>query len=102
MSPTRKINDKFAHKLDFLENMRCYFAERFALGDDQQILVGDFNIAPHEHDVWGHKQLLKLCRTHAVEVGILETLRKPMISRIRPACSRRRTRSSTAGGLTAR
>lgn len=69
-------NDKFKHKLDFLENMRCYFAERFAKGDDQQILVGDFNIAPHEHDVWGHKQLLKVVSHTPMEVEILETLRK--------------------------
>jgi len=71
-----KVNDKFAHKLDFLEKMRCYFAERFSRGDDQQILVGDFNIAPHEHDVWGHKQLLKVVSHTPLEVGILETLRK--------------------------
>jgi len=50
-----KVNDKFAHKLDFLENMRIYFEGR-AKQDDRQILVGDFNIAPHVHDVWGHKQ----------------------------------------------
>jgi len=49
------VNDKFKHKLDFIENMRLYFTERFAKGDDQQILVGDFNIAPHENDVWSHK-----------------------------------------------
>jgi len=72
----RAVNEKFGHKLDFLENMRCYFAERFALGDDQQILVGDFNIAPHEHDVWGHKQLLKVVSHTPMEVEILETLRK--------------------------
>jgi len=72
----RTVNEKFGHKLDFLENMRCYFAERFAVGDDQQILVGDFNIAPHEHDVWGHKQLLKVVSHTPMEVEILETLRK--------------------------
>jgi len=57
------VNDKFKHKLDFLENMHCYFEARFTQGDDQQILVGDFNIAPHEHDV-------------SMEVEILEALRK--------------------------
>ena len=72
----RAVNDKFGHKLDFLENMRCYFAERFSVGDDQQILVGDFNIAPHEHDVWSHKQLLKVVSHTPMEVEILETLRK--------------------------
>lgn len=71
-----KVNDKFQHKLDFLEAMRTYFAERFAKGDDQQVLVGDFNIAPHEHDVWSHKQLLKVVSHTPLEVGILETLRK--------------------------
>ena len=72
----RKVNEKFGHKLDFLENMRLYFTERFAQGDAQQILVGDFNIAPHEHDVWGHKQLLKVVSHTPMEVEILETLRK--------------------------
>lgn len=70
------INDKFKHKLDFLEVMRCYFEERFAKGDDQQVLVGDLNIAPHENDVWSHKQLLKVVSHTPLEVATLETLRK--------------------------
>ena len=71
-----KVNDKFAHKLEFLENMRVYFSGRAKEGDARQVLVGDFNIAPHEHDVWGHKQLLKVVSHTPLEVGILETLRK--------------------------
>jgi len=71
-----KVNDKFAHKLEFLENMRVYFEGRAKEGDARQVLVGDFNIAPHEHDVWGHKQLLKVVSHTPLEVGILETLRK--------------------------
>ena len=71
-----KVNDKFAHKLEFLENMRIYFEGRAKEGDARQVLVGDFNIAPHEHDVWGHKQLLKVVSHTPLEVGILETLRK--------------------------
>ena len=67
-------NDKFAHKLGFLENMHNYFTARAAAGDDKQILVGDFNIAPHEHDVWGHKQLLKVVSHTPLEVGILKAL----------------------------
>lgn len=70
------VNDKFQHKLDFLEAMRLYFTDRFEKGDDQQILVGDFNIAPHEHDVWSHKQLLKVVSHTPMEVEILETLRQ--------------------------
>jgi len=68
--------EKFQHKLDFLQAMHDYFAARFEKGDDQQVLVGDFNIAPHEHDVWGHKQLLKVVSHTPLEVGILENLRK--------------------------
>ncbi len=71
-----KVNDKFQHKLDFIEAMRLYFTDRAAKGDDQQVLVGDFNIAPHEHDVWGHKQLLKVVSHTPLEVELLETLRK--------------------------
>ena len=32
------VNEKFKHKLDFIENMRCYFSERFAIGDDHCLL----------------------------------------------------------------
>jgi exodeoxyribonuclease-3 len=69
-----EINDKFRHKLDFLETMRVYFTERFAKGDNQQVLVGDFNIAPHENDVWNHKQLLKVVSHTPMEVETLATL----------------------------
>lgn len=69
-----EINDKFKHKLDFLAAMNQYFSERFKKGDDQQVLVGDFNIAPHENDVWSHKQLLKVVSHTPLEVGILKDL----------------------------
>ncbi len=71
-----EINPKFKHKLDFIENMRAYFTERFARGDDQQILVGDFNIAPHENDVWNHKQLLKVVSHTPMEVALLKVLQE--------------------------
>lgn len=70
------VNDKFRHKLDFLDAMRAYFTERYANGDAQQVLVGDFNIAPHENDVWSHKQLLKVVSHTPLEVDILEDFRK--------------------------
>jgi len=45
-----------------------------------RIIAGDqdfeFNIAPHEHDVWSHKQLLKVVSHTPMEVEILETLRQ--------------------------
>ena len=39
-----EVNDKFRHKLDFLENMRRYFSDRAKESDDRLVLVGDFNI----------------------------------------------------------
>ena len=36
-------------------------------GDDRHILVGDLNVAPHENDVWSHKQLLKVVSHTPIE-----------------------------------
>lgn len=64
--PDPKKNGKFAHKLDFLDEMKTWFSE---LGPrSKSILVGDLNVAPHEHDVWSHKQLLKVVSHTPVEV----------------------------------
>lgn len=51
--PDRTQNPKYGHKLDFVESLTKFFKPA-----DNQILMGDFNIAPLEHDVWSHKQLL--------------------------------------------
>ena len=55
--PDRAQNVKFAHKLDFIEEARAHFA---AYKPERAVLVGDLNIAPLEHDVWSHKQLLSI------------------------------------------
>ena len=39
--------------------MTGWFKDRYT-NDQPLIAVGDFNIAPGEHDVWSHKQLLKV------------------------------------------
>jgi len=63
--PDRTVNEKFAHKLDFLTEMRDWFgAER----PEKSILVGDLNIAPREDDVWSHKALLKVVSHTPIEV----------------------------------
>ena len=54
--PDRETNPKFAHKLDFVAEATAWFAGRRALSN--AVLVGDLNIAPLEHDVWSHRQLL--------------------------------------------
>ena len=71
--PDPEINPKFRHKLDFVTEMNAIRAEC----DDESacILVGDLNIAPHEHDVWSHKQLLKVVSHTPVETESFEAMR---------------------------
>lgn len=56
--PDTRENPKFAHKLDFVAQATDWFAARSGLA--RAVLVGDLNIAPLEHDVWSHKQLLNV------------------------------------------
>ena len=73
--PDRTINPKFGHKLDFIEEMKLLHAD--AEAGISSILVGDLNIAPLEHDVWSHKQLLKIVSHTPVEVdGLTEVMTK--------------------------
>jgi exodeoxyribonuclease-3 len=65
--PDVKINDKFAHKLGFVDEMTAFFADTYS-PNDKVVAVGDFNIAPMEHDVWSHKQLLKVVSHTPIEV----------------------------------
>jgi len=70
--PNREENPKFAHKLDFVDEM----TERFGKHNPKNtIIVGDFNIAPHEHDVWSHKQLLDVVSHTPIEVEKLTRLK---------------------------
>ncbi|MGH6763381.1 MAG: exodeoxyribonuclease III [Phyllobacterium sp.] len=72
--PDPEINQKFAHKLAFLEEMKAIKAMN---GDGlSSVLVGDLNIAPLETDVWSHKQLLKVVSHTPVETEGLEAMRK--------------------------
>ena len=40
----------------------------------KRIMVGDFNVAPLENDVWSHKQLLTVVSHTPVEVELLDAL----------------------------
>jgi len=66
-------NDKFAHKLDFLERLGPAYKKQTST---PRVLVGDLNVAPHENDVWSHKQLLKIVSHTPVETDLLEASRK--------------------------
>ena len=65
--PDPEMNDKFAHKLAFLDEMADWMEEERSPAKPM-ILVGDLNVAPLEHDVWSHKQLLKVVSHTPIEV----------------------------------
>jgi exodeoxyribonuclease-3 len=66
--PDPAVNEKFRHKLDFLEAMQAWFAGLRAKPKNRMILVGDLNVAPLETDVWSHKQLLRVVSHTPAEV----------------------------------
>ena len=67
-------NEKFAHKLDFMRQQTNWWKGR---GDARKrILVGDLNVAPLEHDVWSHKQLLDVVSHTPVEVDLYGKMQK--------------------------
>ena len=61
-------NEKFAHKLQFLDELTAWKKGWRGKTSAKRVLVGDLNIAPSEHDVWSHKQLLKIVSHTPVEV----------------------------------
>ncbi len=67
--PDPTANPKFAHKLDFVAEATHWFAARSGLR--RAVLVGDLNIAPLQHDVWSHKQLLGVVSHTPVETAAL-------------------------------
>jgi exodeoxyribonuclease-3 len=69
--PDRNLNPKFGQKLDFIERMTRW-SETLT---EPTLIVGDFNVAPLECDVWSHKALLDVVSHTPVEVEALERLR---------------------------
>ncbi|MEQ9489910.1 MAG: exodeoxyribonuclease III [Alphaproteobacteria bacterium] len=72
--PDPAKNEKFDHKLKFVDEMKTWFRKK-AKNSDKLVLVGDLNIAPSEHDVWSHKQLLKIVSHTPVETDGLNAAR---------------------------
>ena len=69
--PNPLVNEKFCHKLSFLEEMSEWFATRRST---RAILVGDLNVAPLENDVWSHKALLQVISHTPIEVEAIKKL----------------------------
>jgi exodeoxyribonuclease III len=74
--PDPKINDKFAHKLQFLDELEDWFGAGSQPKSHYGIVVGDLNIAPHENDVWSHKELLKVVSHTPIETTGLARVQK--------------------------
>jgi exodeoxyribonuclease-3 len=66
--PDPDLNPKFKQKLAYLRALAewCAVAQQ-----EKAILLGDFNVAPLETDVWSHKQLLRVVSHTPVEVDHL-------------------------------
>jgi exodeoxyribonuclease-3 len=74
--PDPILNPHFAHKLQYVDDMAEYF--RTKKDTEKHILVGDLNIAPFEHDVWSHKQLLNIISHTPIEIEKMDNLYKTM------------------------
>jgi exodeoxyribonuclease III len=95
--PDREANPKFGQKLDFIERM-CRWAEAI---DRPTLIVGDFNIAPLECDVYDHKALLKVVSHTPIEVERSAGSGTPTAGRTWAASSSLRPSATTRGGPTA-
>lgn len=72
--PNPETNESFAHKLRFVDDMTAYFKKQ----NGEHIILGDFNIAPFENDVWSHKQLLKIISHTPIETEKLDKTYKSL------------------------
>jgi exodeoxyribonuclease-3 len=73
--PDPAVNPKFEHKLSFLDEMYAHKGLRPAR-TDCAVLVGDLNVAPLEHDVWSHNQMIKVVSHTPIECEKLTAARK--------------------------
>jgi exodeoxyribonuclease-3 len=73
--PDPEANPKFAHKLQFLDEVAAWFAAERRDGRPM-VAVGDLNVAPLEADVWSHKQLLRVVSHTPIEVEKLARLQQ--------------------------
>ncbi|MBX7146431.1 MAG: exodeoxyribonuclease III [Alphaproteobacteria bacterium] len=68
---------KFAHKLQFVDEMTDFFTKQ-KKSTNKMILVGDLNIAPLATDVWSHTQLMNVVSHTAIEIEKLNKLKKTL------------------------
>ncbi len=71
--PAPETNGKFAHKLEFVEEMTQWFKQN-CTPSQPLVALGDFNIAPLENDVWSHRQMLRVVSHTPAEVERLQAM----------------------------
>lgn len=75
--PDENLNPKFKHKLDYFDEITAWFKANRNL-NDKIILLGDLNVAPLEHDVWSHKQLLTEVSHTPIEIEKMKLLQQSL------------------------
>ncbi|MEM6811101.1 MAG: exodeoxyribonuclease III [Pseudomonadota bacterium] len=75
--PNPKINEKFDHKLKFVKEMAKWFSDNYT-ARKKLVVVGDFNIAPREHDVWSSRQLRNVVSHTEIEKKTLDKFYKSL------------------------
>lgn len=75
--PDTKLNPAYGFKLRFVEDMTRW-ALKARKSKQKIVILGDFNIAPLEHDVWSHKQLMNVVSHTPAEVERLNALRESL------------------------
>lgn len=67
------LNEKFQHKLNFVEEIANHFANTNAqqknAANNPCLLLGDLNIAPLPNDVWAHEKMLRVVSHTEEEVS---------------------------------
>jgi exodeoxyribonuclease III len=71
--PDPLINDKFDHKLKFLDWMIDFFSNKKS---EKLIILGDINIAPYPEDVWSHKALINVISHTPIETEKIKKLQQ--------------------------
>ncbi len=74
MIPDRFSNEKFEHKLNYVDACVDHFSNK--KNSSNAIILGDLNIAPYEHDVWSSKQLRDEVSHTAIEREKLDNFKK--------------------------
>lgn len=71
--PDPEQNEKFAHKLRFVDEMTSFWSTERS-SDRPMVALGDFNIAPLEQDVWSHKALRDVVSHTPAEITRLNAM----------------------------